>query len=108
MILLVLFFLLGTCFMGEPGMVLSLPRVEQTELYQADSMVVTVYGSGKILLSGQEISPRELQKALADKKPQLLAIKAGSSLPHRQVARIIGWARSAGIQRIAIATEEGE
>ena len=108
MILLVLFFVLGACFMGKPGIVLSLPRVEQTDLYQADSMAVTIAGDGKVFLAGKEISGREFQKALVDKRPQLLIIRAGGGLPHGQVTRIIGWARNAGIERIPIAAEAEE
>lgn len=107
MILFVVFFVLASGFTGRPGFVLDLPQVEQSELYKADSVVVSLVEE-KIFLDDREIGIDKLQEELAKLNPQLLAIKAGRDIRHSRVTEIITIARKVGIRQVAIATDIGE
>lgn len=107
MVLFIVFFILATGFTGRPGFVLDLPQVEQAELYNADSVVVSLVEE-KVFLEDREIGIDKLQEELAKLNPQLLAIKAGRDIRHSRVTEIIGIARKLDIRQVAIATETGE
>lgn len=105
MLLFIVFFVLTSRFIGETGIVVTVPQIEQSELYKEDSVVVSLV-DGKIFLDEKEIGLEKLQEELAGRNPQLLAIKANKDVPHSRVTEIIALAKRAGIGEIAIATEE--
>lgn len=104
MVLFIVFFLLAGQLAGKTGVVLDLPKIEQSELYKADSIVVSLVDE-KIFLNEKEVVLDKLQEELSSRKSQLLAIKADSGISHSRVTEIIAIARRAGIEKIAIATE---
>lgn len=104
MVLFIVCFVLNSHFIGKAGLVIDLPQIEQSELYRADSVVVSLKGR-KIFLMDREVEKDKLQEELAKRNPQLLAIKADKDMPYTRVAEIIAMAQRMGIEQIAIATE---
>lgn len=106
-VLFIVFFLLAGQMIGKSGIVLELPKVEHSELYKADSLIVSLVGE-KIFLNEKEVVINNLHEELANVKPQLLAIKADKSVSHAIVTQIIAIAKSSGVEKVAIATADME
>lgn len=107
MLLYILFFILAVQFIGKPGVVVTLPKTEQSELFKEDSVVVTLVDE-KIFLFENPIGIDRLKEELTKRNPQLVAIRANKDIPHSRVTEIISLAQQVGIKQIAIATESGE
>lgn len=107
MVLFILFLMFAAEFTGRPGLVVDLPQVEQSELYKADSAVVSLI-EDKVFLNDREVGVDKLQEELAKLNPQLLAIKASKDISHARVIEIIALAQRIGIRQVAIATDIGE
>lgn len=106
-LILVVYFVLSAHFRGTAGLILDLPSIEQTELYNIKSVEVSL-SDNKLFLDNTEISLTSLKDELYKKSPQLLAIKADKDIQHSQVSEIIGIAKSVGIKQIAIAADNSK
>lgn len=104
MVLFIVCFVLNSHFIGRTGLVVDIPQIEQSELYRADSVVVSLKGK-KMFLMDREVEKEKLQEELAKRMPQLLAIKADKDIPYTRVAEVIAIAQRVGVKEIAIATE---
>lgn len=105
--LFIVFFVLVTRFIGSPGVVVELPKVEQSELYKADCAVVSLTGE-KMFLNNKELDMGRFQEELTRINPQLVAIKADKDIPHSRITEIIALVQKAGVKQIAIAANSGE
>ena len=104
-ILLVMFFVLATQFIGEPGVVVSLPEIDNPFLFSVNSTIVTLK-DGKIFLLDEEVDMDQLKEKLMNRKPELLAIKPDSSVSNSRVSEIIVLSKKIGINKIAIAADK--
>ncbi len=105
--IIVFFFIMATNFIGSRGIVVDLPQIDQTELYNLNSTLITL-SANNIYLFEKEITMNELKEELIKKNSQLLAIKADRNVPYYAIAEIIAMAQSVGIKQIAMASEGGK
>jgi len=105
--IIVFFFIMATNFIGSRGIVVDLPQIDQTELYNLNSTLITL-SANNIYLFEKEITMNELKEELIKKNYQLLAIKADRNVPYYAIAEIIAMAQSVGIKQIAMASEGGK
>lgn len=106
--LLLIFFLISSSFVMQPGINVKLPEASTTELQEKKDIFITVDKTGLIYLNGRKIDAHMLVSGLkgliAEGKDRLVIIKADEEALHGQVVRVMDSAKQAGIQRIAIAT----
>lgn len=111
-LLLVMFFMITTSFVAQPGIKVKLPQASAKEIRQEKELVVLISKNKKIYLNEDLISlslfPDRLGKALKKGNMPILIIKADELVPHGLVVKIMDIAKKTGIETLAIATRPDE
>lgn len=106
--LLLIFFMLTSNFVIQPGIKVSLPRAITSEVMSGENFVVTVTGQDLLFLNDKPITINELvaelKEAASENKSLLLKADTGSSLG--RVVEIWDLCRELGIAQINIATNQ--
>ncbi|MGM0567764.1 MAG: ExbD/TolR family protein [Elusimicrobiota bacterium] len=107
--LLLIFFMLTSAFVLEPGVDIQLPRAATAEDIDRHEQVLTVTRERTLLLNEEVVTFDELEeklvKTFAREEYSLLIIRADENVPHGMVVRALDTARQSGISELAIATE---
>lgn len=108
-LLLLIFFMVSTNFIEQPGMKLDLPDSETASSSAAgNELEVIVQSDGSLFLNGEAIKIEELriqfEKFATESSPQSLFLKADKNVTHGIVMEVMDIARLTGIQKIIIAS----
>jgi len=115
--LLLIFFLLSSTFILQPGVKVELPRTTSTDVSSEKSIVITIDASGTVYLSlpgkGDHIVSRdvlgaELRKAFIDVGKPIVIIRPDKRIPVDTLIGVMDVARSAGGDKFVIATRKIE
>jgi len=104
-LMLLIFFMISTSFIFQPGIMVKLPASTHTETTTQRGAQVLITGEGEIYFERLRTSFEELEekmKTFHDK--EILMIKADQSVSHGSVVKVMNHAKNAGFQRLAIAT----
>ena len=105
--LLLIFFMLTSTFVLQPGIKVKLPRAITSEALREKNLVIVITAGGKIYLDNEIISPDELsarlEKAARDERAVL--IKADQKISLGRVVEVWDLCRDVGITQVSIATE---
>ncbi len=106
--LLLLFFVLSSTFIVQPGIKINLPRTVSTEQPTRKDLVVIIARDQRIFLNNTQITFESLWGHLIEElkfqRQGTLVIRADRDVPHGFVVRVMDVAKQAGANRIAIAT----
>lgn len=104
-----LFFIISSSFVVEPGIKIALPESKTAELQADKRVMITVDKDQKVFMDDRQIPVDELERQLKLRLPQYadrtVIIRADRSVPHGLVVRIMDAAKLAGATKLAIATE---
>ncbi|MEW5766739.1 MAG: biopolymer transporter ExbD [bacterium] len=107
--LLLIFFLLSSSFIMQPGIKVKLPEATTDDIKTKKDIFVTIARDDTYFLNEESISlaalPDKLRVLAAKEADQLLIIKADREVKHGRVVEVMDIAKKAGIDRLAIATE---
>lgn len=106
--LLLIFFMLTSSYIFQPGIKINLPKAVTSEVIQEKNLVVTVNAKNEIYLNNRAVSLKELKKNLkeaADKNRPLL-IKADRQASLGRVVEIWDFCREVGLTQVNIATNQ--
>ncbi len=108
-LLLLIFFMVSTNFIEQPGMKLDLPDSETASSSAAgNELEVIVQSDGNLFLNGEAITIEELriqfEKFAVESSAQSLFLKADKNVTHGTVVEVMDIARVTGIQKIIIAS----
>ncbi|MDI6791981.1 MAG: biopolymer transporter ExbD [bacterium] len=107
--LLLIFFLLSSSFIMQPGIKVTLPEATTDDIKTKKDVFVTITRDGSYFLNEEAISlavlPDKLRVMVAGEVDQLLIVKADREVTHGRVVEVMDIAKRAGIDRLAIATE---
>jgi len=107
--LLLIFFMLSTSFVVQPGIQVKLPKAITSEIQLKKDLVLTITAENILFLNEQPITLEELgealQAAFAQRKDRVLIIKADQEVKHGVVVYAMDIAKLNGADRLAIATE---
>jgi len=107
--LLLIFFMLSTSFVVQPGIQVRLPKAVTSEIQLKKDLVLTITAENILFLNEQPITLEELgealQAAFAQRKDRVLIIKADQEVKHGVVVYAMDIAKLNGADRLAIATE---
>lgn len=104
-LMLVIFFMISTSFVFQPGIMIKLPKSSITETVNPQAANVVVTAQGEIYFDRLRTIPEELEnqmKLYPDKK--VLIIRADRSISHGLVVEIMDHAKRAGFERLVIGT----
>lgn len=111
-LLLVMFFMITTSFVAQPGIKVKLPQASAKEIRQEKELAVIISKNKKIYLNEELVSlsllPDRLNKALKEGNKPILIIKADELVPHGLVVKIMDIAKKTGVETLAIATRPDE
>ncbi len=107
--LLLIFFMLTSSFVLEPGIDIDLPRAVTAEDQIRQKHVLTITRDNTLLLDKDTVSFSTLRGVLEDtftgEGSKLLIIRADKNVAHGLVVRALDISRQAGVLQLAIATE---
>jgi len=108
--LLLIFFMLTSSYIFQPGIKINLPRAVTSEVIQEKNLVITVSAQDRIHLNNRPITLTQLnsslKKAAGENLP--LLIKADRKASLGKVVKIWDMCREAGLTQINIATYQPE
>lgn len=105
---LLIFFMLTSNFVFQPGIRVELPRAITSEVISSENMVVTITGQDLLFLNEKPITINELIGKLKDasREKKSLLLKADANASLGRVVEIWDLCRDLGIPQINIATNQ--
>ena len=107
-LLLLIFFMLSSSFVFNPGVKVDLPEYTSRESLNQSDLVVTISKEGLYLFNDNSILLRELKskfnQAASENPNARLILKAANEVPHGVVVKVMVMAKEAGIENQAFAT----
>jgi biopolymer transport protein ExbD len=108
--ILIIFFAVSSTFLEKPGIKLTLPEAQKTDLQKVEKAIIYVSSDEKIQFRDKEISLNNLEVLLVDAMKQSpdksLIIDADENVPHGFVVKIMDIARQSGVQKLVIGAEK--
>jgi len=110
--LLLIFFLLSSTFILQPGIKVDLPEARVTETVEQETLTVTIPLSGGVYLNDQPVSlaelPARLLQELALGADKDIILRADEEIPFRRAVEVMDIAKQVGAARFLIATRSEE
>jgi len=110
-LLLLIFFLLTSSFVVQPGIKVKLPKAASGQQDDSNKIFLTVTKREQIFLNQKQISRDQLgtklRKLLQKNPEKLVVIRADKNLSLEATIRIVDIAKLAGAEKFMIATEAG-
>ena len=110
--LLLIFFLLSSTFILQPGIKVDLPEAQVTETVDQETLTVTILVSGGVYLNDQPVSlaelPARLLQELTQGADKDIILRADEEIPFRRAVEVMDIAKQVGAARFLIATRTGE
>jgi len=107
--LLLIFFMLSTSFVVQPGIQVKLPKAVTSEIQLKKDLILTITAENILFLNEEPVTLDKLGEALeaafAQRKDRILIIKADQEVRHGMVVQAMDIAKLNGADRLAIATE---
>jgi biopolymer transport protein ExbD len=106
--LLLIFFLLTSNFIFQPGIKINLPKAVTSEVVQENTIVITVTADNRFYLNESPITFLELKDKLksASAKSRPILIKADRDVGLGKVVSVWDFCRDVGITQVNIATNQ--
>jgi biopolymer transport protein ExbD len=104
-LMLVIFLLISTSFVFQPGIMIRLPKSSLTDAADQQTATVIVTAQGEIYFDRLRTAAEDLEnqmKLYPDKK--ILIIRADRSVNHGLVVEVMDHAKKAGFERLVIGT----
>ncbi|MBN2016950.1 MAG: biopolymer transporter ExbD [Candidatus Cloacimonetes bacterium] len=109
-LLLLIFFMVSTNFIEQPGMKLDLPDAESAASSEKNEMEIIIQPDGSIFFNGEPITLEELRtqfgKFSTEASEKSLLLKADENVKHGTVVEVMDIARVEGIKKIVIASNK--
>jgi biopolymer transport protein ExbD len=105
---LLIFFMLTSSFVMQPGIKVNLPRAVTSEAVQYENIEVVVSGENITYFNGRVVTTSELKNLLkqVSKRKQAILIKADRHASLGRIVEIWDMCRDLGITQINIATNQ--
>lgn len=107
--LLLIFFIVSSTFLEQPGMKLDLPESSGVESVKVEGFTIFITADGALFLNEDPVTMDALPKALEDIASRVnekgLVIKGDEGVRYGIVVKVMDAARNAGIEKLVVATE---
>ncbi len=109
--LLLIFMMVSSTFMEEPGIKLDLPETQSAPSVKKSEYVLSVKSDGSLFLNEKALSLDELgenlKSTLAEMKDESLILKGDTNIPYGKVVKIMDIVKKSGVKKLIIATRQG-
>ena len=107
--LLLIFFLISSSFVIQPGIKVVLPRAETGENESNRGITISMTEKGQIFVNAEQVALDDLGQRIAislrDTPEQVVVIKADRNVTLQNTVQVIDIAKAVGAQRFMIATQ---
>lgn len=107
--LLLIFFMVSSTFVEQPGMKLELPESKSAASEKIKDLVLEIKTDNSLVLNNEPISMENLEKKFKELMPALeeksLVLKADKSVSHGTVVEVMDLAKLSGLEKLIIATK---
>jgi biopolymer transport protein ExbD len=107
--MLLLFFMITSTFLEQPGIKLELPTAKTSANSEAQEYVLTIDKKGELFLNRRALALAELEAEIRKVLPQMkdgaLVLKADQEIAHGMVVRVMDMAKRGGIKKLIIGTK---
>jgi len=111
-LLLVIFFLLSSTFIVQPGIRVKLPKAEMTKAESEQNILVTLTRERQVFVGDQRVEWKELAPTLYQEllrnPDRAVILRADQDVPLEWAVEILDLAKGAGGERFVIATQPKE
>jgi len=106
--LLLIFFIVSSTFLEQPGMKLDLPKASRREVLQMEGYTLFIMTDGSMYINEEPITRDVLSERLKEIAPDVeergLILKADESVRYGLVVEVMDIAKQSGIMKLVIAT----
>ena len=105
--LLLLFFLLTSNFVSQPGIKINLPKAVTSEVVRENTIIITITSDNRFYLNEMPVTLLELKSKLEKaSSAEPVLIKADRDVTLSKVVNIWDFCRALGIKQVNIATNQ--
>ena len=109
MFLLLIFFMVSSTFLEQPGIKLELPHAQSAAIVEQKDYTLFVDKDGKMFLNLDEVNTENLEAKLKAVLPDMedgaLILKADQDVSHGIVVRVMDIAKRSGVKKLVIGTK---
>ncbi len=109
--LLLIFMMVSSTFMEEPGIKLDLPETNSAPSVKKSEYTLSVEKGGELFLNEKSIKLEDLEEnlksTLAEMKDESLILKGDTNIPYGKVVKIMDIVKKSGVKKLIIATRQG-
>jgi biopolymer transport protein ExbD len=107
--LLLIFFMVSSTFLEQPGIKLELPFAESAVVVEQKDYVLFVNKQDKMFLNDKAVNLDELESKIKDALPEMkdaaLVLKADQDVTHGFVVKVMDIAKRSGVKKLIIGTK---
>lgn len=107
--LLLIFLMVSSTFLEQPGIKLELPHADTAEVVNQKEFTLFVDKVGNLYLNNNEVDmaklEEKLKKVLPEMKDGALILKADQDVTHGTVVRIMDSVKKSGVKKLIIGTK---
>ena len=106
--LLLIFFMLTSSFIFQPGIRVNLPRAITSEVIQKENLILVITKDNEIFVNERPLTEDEVSSRLkvAARQDKAVLIKADRTVSFGDVVRLWDMCRQEGVEKINIATTQ--
>lgn len=108
MFILLIFFMVTSSFIEQPGMKLELPATKSRQVARVEKMVVYINGEGEMFLNDKPVEMEtlaaEIKSLLPFAEQKTLILKADKQAEHGLVVEVMDIAKQNGLEKLVIGT----
>ena len=109
--LLLIFMMVSSTFMEEPGIKLDLPETQSAPSVKKSEYTLSVEKDGELFLNEKSVTLEDLEEnlknTLKEMKDESLILKGDTNIPYGQVVKIMDIVKKSGVKKLIIATRQG-
>ncbi|HPG38631.1 MAG TPA: biopolymer transporter ExbD [bacterium] len=109
MFILLLFYVVSSTFVEQPGMKLELPSIKSQEVTRVENLMMYISKEGEIHLGETlvtlETLPAEIERMIPEIGEKTLVLKADKATEHGLIVQIMDIAKRSGLKKIVIGTK---
>lgn len=107
--LLLIFFMVSSTFVEQPGMKLELPESKSSSTEKIKELILEINSDQTMALNEEPVTLENLEEKFKSLLPSLeeksLVLKADKNVPHGTVVKVMDLAKLSGLQKLIIATQ---
>ncbi len=108
MFILLIFFMVTSSFIEQPGMKLELPATKSRQIARVERMVIYINREGEMFLNDKPVEPatlaEEIKALLPYSEQKTLILKADKEAEHGLVVEVMDIAKQNGLEKLVIGT----